>query len=609
MIPNHLQKKNIRTLSFFSGAGGLDIGFHNAGFDIVLASDFEDVCCRSLELNKPVYIGPDTRILCSDIRDVEPDDLPDNIDFIIGGPPCQTYSASGRRAGGAAGQLDERGNLFLAYGKIIAAKQPKGFVFENVRGILGSNKGEDWKEIVQYFWDIGYSLDYRIIDACDFGIAQHRERVILVGHQLKEEFLFPRPIHGPDSLNKVPHISANLALKNAVHDESLDDLILKGGKYSHLIPDVPPGGNYLFFTEKRGYPNPIFAYRSRFSDFLYKADPDKPTKTLIASPGKYTGPLHWENRYLSVAEYKRLQGFPDDYQLVGNRTEKIRQIGNSVSPKLAYYLAQAVANQIFGFGYSIPLVGRDFRFTFDKRKGQQARQTKKQHKEVLFTQYETSRKKFKLQPYKAEVHPHTFSKGHDNVNVTCSDNQVNMVIYGDNCNTHLATMTLGMGINKNANLFNSELYEVEIRVDLFGTSDHCIQTMWNAIDDWVIRASSYHSLFEMYGHFTEPHPDFTILKFKSHSESPICQFAEFSSRFSNCSRFVPKAHLVGLFADTFGIHEFVPLMNYLREFRFDIRSKEINIAIDRDSYMIAYPFTLPLRKQMNFRVKHSEFNA
>ena len=144
---------------------------------------------------------------------------------------------------------------------------------------------------------------------------------------------------------------------------------------------------------------------------------------------------------------------------------------------------------------------------------------------------------------------------------------------------------------------------------MFGSNDHCIQTMWNAIDDWVIRSSSYHSLFEIYGHFTEPHPDFVVLKFNTDSDSPICRFAKFSSQFINCSKFVPKSHLLELFSDTFGINEFVPLMNYLRKFRFDIRSKETNVAIDDGSYMIAYPFTLPTRKQMNFRAKHAEINA
>ena len=172
--------------------------------------------------------------------------------------------------------------------------------------------------------------------------------MFLVGHKLDRDFLFPEPTYGPDSVSRRPHKTAGDALEHIQEDEDLSSLKLDGGKYSHLLPLVPPGQNYLFFTEKRGYPKPIFAYRSRFSDFLYKANPDAPVKTIIASPGKYTGPLHWENRYFSVREYMRLQGFPDTFKLSGERADKIRQIGNSVSPHIAYPMAIAIAKQIFG---------------------------------------------------------------------------------------------------------------------------------------------------------------------------------------------------------------------------------------------------------------------
>jgi DNA (cytosine-5)-methyltransferase 1 len=112
----------IRTLSFFSGCGGLDLGFHQAGFQILVANELEELFCNSLELNKGKYFNRNKSIRSGDIRNIEPDDLPNDIDFIIGGPPCQTFSASGRRAGGAAGQQDDRGTLFQAYGKIIKAK-------------------------------------------------------------------------------------------------------------------------------------------------------------------------------------------------------------------------------------------------------------------------------------------------------------------------------------------------------------------------------------------------------------------------------------------------------------------------------------------------------
>ena len=131
--------RKIRTISFFSGCGGLDLGFEKAGFDIVFANELESQFCNTLNENKGRHLNSDLKVHCGDITEIDVDTLPSNIDMIIGGPPCQTFSASGRRAGGAAGQQDARGTLFQAYGKIIKAKQPKAFLFENVRGILGSN--------------------------------------------------------------------------------------------------------------------------------------------------------------------------------------------------------------------------------------------------------------------------------------------------------------------------------------------------------------------------------------------------------------------------------------------------------------------------------------
>lgn len=592
--------KPIRILSFFSGCGGLDLGFERAGFQLLYAGDVENLFCETIECNKGKYFNSSTIVEQNDIADIDISKLPNDIDFIIGGPPCQSFSASGRRAGGAAGRQDQRGTLFQSYGKIIEEKQPKGFLFENVRGIFGSNKGQDWLEIIEYFEAIGYKLDFRILDACDYGVAQHRERLILVGHKLKTEFKFPRPIFGPDSKNHRKHVSASKALVNVIHDEDLESLKLEGGKYSHLIHEVPPGENYLFFTEKRGYPNPIFAYRSRFSDFLYKAHPHKPTKTLIASPGKYTGPLHWDNRYFSVAEYKRLQGFPDDFIIKGNRSDRIKQIGNSVSPPLAYYLAKSVRKQIFLKDENIELIDKSFPLSFDKRKGAQAKNTRANHLRIALKQPD-NRVKYTLQNYKTQISPCLYSKSQHNVVLECtSPSSANLVVRADDSRKLFAKMGLQLGLtNKFSN--DSKRYEVELNVSLYGESDHSIQTMWNAVDHLVINSSNFHSLFEIYGHFTEPHPDFAVVYFKSYSSHPICNFAEYIADFSNCSKFLPRNHLVDMFGDDFGISNFLELVIYLRNFRFDVRCKEMNIAIDKNQYMIAYPFTLPLRKQMNIK--------
>ncbi len=245
---------------------------------------------------------------------------------------------------------------------------PRGFLFENVYGIVGAQNGAAWKEILDEFSAAGYQLFYRIVDAADYGVPQHRERLLIVGLQ-EGAFLFPRPTHGPDSLDKEPFYCAERAIEGVVSQEP-DELNRLSGRYAGLLNDIPPGLNYSFYTEEMGHPNPIFAWRSKFSDFLYKADPNMPVRTIKASGGAYTGPLHWENRFFNCEEYKRLQTFPDDYRISGSKQTAVKQIGNSVPPQLARMMAIAIRMEVFGtkFPFELSLLQEGEELTFRKRK-------------------------------------------------------------------------------------------------------------------------------------------------------------------------------------------------------------------------------------------------
>ena len=270
----------IRTLSLFSGAGGLDIGFHQAGFHAVEMVEIEERFAATLHANcgDDRFFGA-ARPLCRDVREYVPP-IKERIDFIIGGPPCQTFSAAGRRAGGVVGTADERGQLFMTYVSLLKKLKPRGFLFENVAGITGANGGRDWLEICEAFRSAGYRVTYRVLDAADFGVPQHRERMFIVGTR-DVEFAFPRPTHGPDSLAALPHYSAGIAVSDAPQDE-YEGPVGVNGRYGNLLAEIPPGLNYSYFTEKLGHPRPVFAWRSKFSDFLYKADPDRPVRTIKA---------------------------------------------------------------------------------------------------------------------------------------------------------------------------------------------------------------------------------------------------------------------------------------------------------------------------------------
>ncbi len=356
----------VKTLSLFSGGGGLDIAFHDAGFEIIEMVELEAKYVQTLQKNsQPGKWLYGSKPVCMDIRNYIP--APDlEVDFVIGGPPCQTFSAAGRRAAGVAGTTDRRGTLFQEYVRILKLLQPKGFLFENVYGITGANKGEAWQEIQEAFKEVGYSIYFRILDAADYGVPQHRERLFIVGVK-QGKYLFPYPTHGYDSLDQQPYYSAVQAVEGS---ETSDIKAGLGGRFGHLLNDIPPGLNYSFYTKEMGYPNPIFSWRSKFSDFLYKADPDTPVRTIKAQGGQYTGPFSWENRRFSISELKRLQTIPDDYEVVGNRQVAIEQVGNSVPPQLGRVLALSILDQVMDVGlpFDLAYLPQDKQLGFRQRK-------------------------------------------------------------------------------------------------------------------------------------------------------------------------------------------------------------------------------------------------
>lgn len=120
-----------------------------------------------------------------------------------------------------------------------------------------------------------------------------------------------------------------------------------GQKYYELLTQIPPGDNYLYFTEKRGYPEPKFKWKSRYWTFLLKLTPERPSWTIQASFSTNQGPFHWRNRFLRIEELKRLQTFPDDYVLKGEMKEQWRQIGNAVPVKMANILASKIKEVYF----------------------------------------------------------------------------------------------------------------------------------------------------------------------------------------------------------------------------------------------------------------------
>jgi DNA (cytosine-5)-methyltransferase 1 len=139
-------------------------------------------------------------------------------------------------------------------------------------------------------------------------------------------------------------VTSGQALAGLISQSEHDEVVR--GSWGHLLPAIPPGGNYLHYTARRGHPEPIFEWRSRYWSFLLKLDPDKPSPTIQAQPGPNVGPFHWDNRRLRVPELRRLFTFPDDFEFVGRRASVQAQVGNSVPPRLAEQVARCVAAQV-----------------------------------------------------------------------------------------------------------------------------------------------------------------------------------------------------------------------------------------------------------------------
>ena len=183
--------KQYTIMDLFAGVGGLSYGFSVLPqFHIVAANEIEKDISVAYTLNHP-----NVEMLNCDIKDLTDEVLEKvlrgkKVDIVVGGPPCQSYSTLGKR------QNDERANLFMQYKRILKILQPKAFIFENVTGMLSMNKGNLFKQIQAEFEELGYDLKHKVLDAVDYGVPQHRERVILVGIKGENNFIYPSPTHG-----------------------------------------------------------------------------------------------------------------------------------------------------------------------------------------------------------------------------------------------------------------------------------------------------------------------------------------------------------------------------------------------------------------------------
>ena len=337
-------------VSLFSGCGGLDYGLQRAGFSIVAATDIDQNCQKSHAIN-----FPEAKFIKAGARELTDDVLREmtrgykTIDLVAGGPPCPPFSKSRFYRKEKPRALDDPNGreTFDAYLRTLRVIQPRAFILENVKGLSYKVHADALTEFSEEAANLGFVVNMAVLNAADFGVPQNRERCFVVGLR-GAQFEFPVPTHSRDGVSGTTlWQTAGDAIGDLdTPDTWGDDGHRAGGRHHDLLKLVPPGQNYLYFTEKRGHPEPIFKWRSRYWSFLLKLSPDLPSWTIQARRSNNMGPFHWRNRILRVPEIKRLQTFPDHFALEGRVEEQWRQIGNAVPPVLAEAVGWSVAKQL-----------------------------------------------------------------------------------------------------------------------------------------------------------------------------------------------------------------------------------------------------------------------
>jgi len=601
-----MTEKKIKTLSLFTGAGGLDIGFHKAGFDILGCVEIEPAYAKTLEQNTGdgKFFGPNLNIHCQDIREFDPTPYVGiGIECVIGGPPCQTFSAAGRRSGGVLGTIDARGRLFESYCRILKAISPEVFVFENVYGLPGANEGQPWREICEAFAELGYELLHEVVDTADYGVPQHRERLIIVGYRNKAlSYKFPAPTHGPDSATG----DALVSVSDAVHDlqDPEEPFHEFDGLYGHLLSLVPEGLNYSFFTREMGYPKPFFAWRSKFHDFLYKVDRNNPCRTIKAQPGKFTGPFHWKNRHFTVTELKRLQSFPDEYEMVGSFGKVVEQIGNSVPPGLAKVIAVSVKEQLLRPAKDLTYTSRaeGFSSTFRQRQRERTKHFKLVAEEEIakrfpnvfpidqprisakadfFVGYEG----FFVKEVLEKITKPAIGKRYYSISEQRSGNHIELLV----------SPVVGKP-KRQIEITISGLSKYLLSVDVLhckaGLGDHDdLFRIWDLIEDSLTKDSQFFTLIDIYGHYANRGDTVKVeTKISGTRKSTLEKAFEFFGSSENCGQFLSNeafASAVGIDGD-----DVRDLVYQMREMRWDVRLPETHATIRDERMLCTYPFPL-----------------
>lgn len=342
-------------IDLFAGAGGLSLGFEMAGFDIVLANEFDEEIAEAYSKNKP-----DAKVIVEDITKLPIEDTfspyTENVSVVIGGPPCQGFSQKGQRKS----INDPRNFLFRHFFEVVKFVRPTYFVIENVPNLLTTEKGIFKTEIIHLFSEIGYTVNCGVLCAADFGIPQDRHRTCIIG--------------------KLGESGISLPTSNGVHTtvwDAISDLSYLESGEGQEIQDYrsEPQSEYQQMMRKDSAKlyNHVATSHSKITlERLQMIPPEKGKETLpeehltksiysgtwcrmkkngiaktittrfdTPSSGEFTHPFL--NRAITTREAARIQSFPDSFRFFGTKSSQMKQVGNAVPP----LLGKAIGEKIF----------------------------------------------------------------------------------------------------------------------------------------------------------------------------------------------------------------------------------------------------------------------
>lgn len=334
--------KTRKCIELFAGAGGLALGLEQAGFEEVALVEIDETACNTLKLNRPNW-----NVINDDIVEVSKKDLlkefnlkEGELDLISGGYPCQSFSYAGKKLG-----LDDvRGTMFYYYAEFIKQLKPKMFFAENVKGLTTHDGGKTIETMINVFEELGYKVEWKVLNAWDYGVAEKRQRVVIIGirKDLTDKVKFEYPIpheYKPVLRDVLKNVPDSVGAKYPEKKKKVFDLVPPGGYWRDLPEDVA-----------KDYMKTCYYMGGGRTGIARRLSWDEPSLTLTCSPMmKQTDRCHPdESRPFTTREYARIQSFPDDWNFAGKMNDIYKQIGNAVPVNLAKCVGESIMDALNG---------------------------------------------------------------------------------------------------------------------------------------------------------------------------------------------------------------------------------------------------------------------